>query len=129
MDDNYEKIRLKIEKRYKQRGELVIHTIAFILTNIMLWLFWMFTGGDYFPWPMFVTFGWGIGWISHIIEYYNKYGAGADRREDAIQREVERELARRGIYEKPKNENRLEISEDGEIEIIEDEASNQYRRN
>lgn len=125
--DDYEKIRLKIEQRYKKRGEVMVHTVAFVLGNLMVWAIWWLTGGDYFPWPLFVTFGWGIGWISHIMEYYNKYGGGAERREDAIQREVEREMARRGIYEKPKNENRLEINDDGEIEVVEDEAANRRR--
>ena len=39
-----------------------------------------------FPWPLFVTFGWGIGLIANAFE-----ALGAGRTERTIEREMERE--------------------------------------
>ncbi len=61
--------------------------------------------------------------MAHFITYYNKYGRGAERREEAIQREIER-YRERHAYEKPKNDfdRPLEINDDGEIEEIYEDA-------
>ncbi len=109
--DQYDEIRRRIEKRYKKRQELYIHIASYVVTNLFLWFFF------HDSWVLWVTFGWGIGVVSNIIEYYNKYGAGAQRREDAIQREVERERERLG-YEKPKNDSRMRLTDDGELEEV-----------
>lgn len=115
-DSDYDVIRKRIEKRYKKRQDLLVHIASYVITNLMLWFFFHDT------WVLWVTFGWGIGVVSNIIEYYNKYGGGAQRREDEIQREVDREMARRGVYEKPKNDSRLRLTDDGELEeVIDDE--------
>jgi hypothetical protein len=129
----YDKIRQRIEKRMKKREEVIQHGVAFVLVNAMMWGIYVFSGGlaeGSFPWPIFVTFGWGIGMVTHYLEYYNKYGMGAERREDQIEREVEREMARRGYYEKAKNDDpvRLELTEDGEIEEVYDEGSGERRQ-
>ena len=78
------------------------------------------------PWPIFVTLFWGIGIVSHILSYNAKYGRGAEQREEAIQREIDRQRERSAAYEKPKNDRptHLELTDDGEIqEVYEDEAS------
>ena len=64
---------------------------------------------------LWVTLVMSIGIVSNIVEYYNKYGPGAERREAGIQREIERERERLG-YEKPKNDSRMRLTDDGEIE-------------
>lgn len=143
-DADEAKIRKQIERRFKERQALWIHFTAFLLTNIMLWAFWALitpTGADVvrpggetirqvvnvFPWPLIVTLGWSVGIAAHAITYYNKYGGGAQRREDAIQREIER-YRETHAYEKPKNDH-LEINDDGEIETIyEDETPSSGRR-
>lgn len=125
------RIRERIEKKYKERAGLIAHAIPFVLVNIALWLLYAFTSspGDNFPWPMFVTFFWGIGMVSHFFSYYNKYGGGAMRREEAIQREVERERERSLMYEKPKNDARMRLTDDGELEEVpEDEISRAEKR-
>jgi len=142
-----EKIRRKIEKRYKERQGFLAHLMIYVIINILLWGVWIYglptiTGviGDAeftaianeFPWVILVTFGWGIGVISHFFDYYNKYGPGADRREDAIQREIQRQKERSLVFEKPKNDadrrTRLELSDDGEIIEVEDEISRAQKR-
>ncbi len=113
MAEDYDEIRKRIEKRYKKRQELILHIVSYILTNLMLWYFFGNAG-----WILWVTFGWGIGLVTSIIDYYNKYGPGAQRREDEIQREIDRERERSRMYEKPKNDNRMRLTDDGELEEI-----------
>ena len=147
-DSQYEEIRWKIEQRYKQRLGLIIHFVTFVIINLMLWGMWLFMTPTAamvavpgappeavpvdlgFPWPIFVTLGWGIGMVAHFLSYYYRYGGGANRREEAIEREVERELARReeaGHLEKPKNDQRMRLTEDGELEAVSDDEI-KYKR-
>ncbi len=117
--DQYDEIRRRVEKRYKKRQELITHIASYVIVNAMLWSFF---GRD--GWVMWVTFGWGIGVVSNIIDYYTKYGPGAQRREDEIQREIDREMARNATYEKPKNDAHMRLTDDGELEeVSEDEDS------
>jgi hypothetical protein len=137
-----ERIRRRIEKRYKERGAFLTHFAIYVVINALLWGIWAFAQpsmlpsvqalgglppeaieGMMLPWPLIVTLAWGIGVLSHFISYYNKYGPGADRREQAIEREIERQRARRGdsgaqvVYEeKPKR--RVRLSDDGELEEV-----------
>lgn len=140
------RIRKKIEKRYKERQGFLIHLMIYVVMNIIFWGMWASAGSQLvalipdlaqdapaiareaanFPWPIFITFFWGIGLVSHFLSYYYKYGGGAERREVTIQREIERYKERTGAYEKPKNERRprLELTDDGEIqEVYDDEVS------
>lgn len=115
--DSYDEIRRRVEKRYKKRQELYIHIASYVVTNLFLWFFF------HDSWVLWVTFGWGIGVISNVIEYYSKYGGGAERKEAAIQREIEREMALRNGYEKPKNDERdvpMRLTDDGELEEVPD---------
>ncbi len=93
-----QRIRRRIEQRMKKRGELITHLVIYSVVNIVLWIIWLNSGiedGAFsFPWPIFVTFFWGIGAVSNIVEYYQQHGAGAQRREEQIQRELDRELER-----------------------------------
>ncbi len=104
-------IRKRVEKRYKKRQELYIHIASYVITNLMLWFFF------HDAWVLWVTFGWGIGVVSNVIDYYSKYGGGADRKEAAIQREIAQERERLG-FEKPKNDTRMRLTDDGEIEEV-----------
>ena len=130
------RIRQRIEKRYKERQGLITNVTAYVLISIMLWSIWFFTsqsdfaaierGGEFpFPWPIFPFLGWGIGVFAHAIEYYSKYGGGASRREEAIQREIELERERSGYLEKPKNDRRMRLTEDGELEEVTDDNVSQ----
>jgi hypothetical protein len=139
-DSNYDDIRRRVEKRFKERQELLIHFAVFVIANLGIWLFWLlinpvvsvssFSDGQEtslplpFPWPLIVTLGWGIGMVSHFLSYYYKYGGGAERREQAIEREIERELVRReddGYLDKPKRDQQVQLTEDGELEAVNDE--------
>ncbi len=146
------RIRKRIEKRYRERQGLLTHLIAFVVVNILLWGLWssglqqaaisaaqgaihtplpdVAQSALEIPWPLYVTFFWGIGMISHIISYYNKYGPGAQRREAEIEREIDRQRERSAAFEKPKNDQRrLELTDDGEIrEAYDDDASRSQKQ-
>ena len=77
----------------KKRAGFKSHLLSYVLVNIFLWSLWYFTGrhgrGD-FPWPMWVTLGWGIGLG------FSYSGAYIFPKSNSVQRE----------YEKLKNEQR-----------------------
>ncbi|MBZ0286358.1 MAG: 2TM domain-containing protein, partial [Anaerolineae bacterium] len=136
-----ERIRRHVEQKFKKRQEMVINFVSFILVNTMLWAIYAFsndipqalaagTAIDWgFPWPIFPTLGWAIGVVAQYMEYQDKFGTGADRREEAIQREIERERARSAAFEKPKNDRRMRLTEDGELEEVpDDEISEAEKR-
>jgi serine/threonine protein kinase len=136
-----ERIRRRVEERFKKRQEMVINLVSFVLVNTMLWAIYAFSNDipaalaagtpiDWgFPWPIFPTLGWAIGIVAQYMEYQNKYGGGAERREEAIQREIEREQARSAAFEKPKNDRRMRLTEDGELEEVpDDEISEAEKR-
>jgi len=149
-DPNYDEIRQRVEKRFKERQAFFIHFSVYVVINLMFWGLWFLmsqapdaapvpVGGGFapdeiefvmFPWPLIITFGWGIGLVAHFLTYYYQHGPGREQRESAIQREVERELARRkaeGYLEKPKRDRRLQLTDEGELEEAADEEVD-YRR-
>lgn len=127
-------LRKKLEKRFKKRQDLIIHAGIYALVNIplLLWVLFGFSngrGGTSFPWPLIIVLGWSAGILGHFISYYYQYGSGAQKREDAIKRELDHYRENRA-YEKPKNDERyhLELSEDGEIEEVYDDSASSQKR-
>ncbi|MBC8171578.1 MAG: protein kinase, partial [Anaerolineae bacterium] len=117
-----DRIRKHIEKRMEERTGLIIHSGIYFALNIMFWVIWLSIsiseGAVGFPWPLTITLPWGIGVFSHYMSYYNKYGAGRDRREAMIQAEIERERSRT-MSTKAKNDDyydpALRLTEEGEL--------------
>jgi hypothetical protein len=120
-----EAIRRRVEKRHKERNDLRIHLVMFLMVNVLLWFIWLISGGG-FAWPLFVTFGWGIGIVAHYLDYNYQYGRPAERREQEIQRELERarragQLAdhepRKRKHEdlEPVDDAYVRLSDDGEL--------------
>jgi serine/threonine protein kinase len=122
-----EKIRRRVEKRIEERQELRIHMVVYVMVHLLLWTIWLLSGRG-FPWPLIVMFGWGIGMVAHYMDYQQKHGVGAARREREIERELEK--ARRqgripaedAVFEqkaKRKNEDladeHVRLAEDGEL--------------
>jgi 2TM domain-containing protein len=132
-----EEIRRRVEKRIKQRNEFYIHLAVYIAVNLLLWGIWFFTsnfhnGEDNFPWPFIPMMGWGIGIVAHGLTVYFNSARRIEARERAVQREIERErerLANDDHYEKPKRDQRMRLTEDGElIEIADDDAEEIEKR-
>jgi len=131
MDDKHQyidetELRKRVTKKLESRKEFYEHLASYIGVNLMLWSIWLFTGPDFdgIPWPIWVTFFWGMGMVGHAWSYYSEYGFLAQRNEDMIQREMAREYAR--MYgEKIKNDDLhgyaddyqdpIGVGEDGEL--------------
>ena len=114
-------IRRRVEAKCDERNALLTHLASYAGVNILVWVIWLLqTGG--FPWPLFVTFFWGIGMAGHFLDYYHKHGGGAQKREEQIQAEVLRQMRR--IEER---EDRLSIEEE-EAEGAEVYTLDNYKR-
>ena len=49
-------------KRIKDRRDFQGHLVAYVVVNLFLWGLWAMTSGvGSYPWPVWVTLGWGIG--------------------------------------------------------------------
>ena len=64
----------RLWKLAKKRAEFKKHALTYLIINVFLWGFWAFNSyrhDDFdFPWPVFVTIGWGVGLaISYIAAY------------------------------------------------------------
>ncbi len=127
--DLEQRVRRRVEKRIKQRNAFYVHLIAFIITNSVLWLLFLReqarNGDTSLPWPIYVTFFWGIGLAANALSVYQNSGAAVARREATIQREIEYErmqMGTQGVYEKPKRDDRaMRLSDDGELIPADDE--------
>ena len=86
-------IRRRVEAKYEERNALLIHLASYAGVNVLLWIIWLSSSGG-FPWPLFVSMGWGIGLFAHLLDYYSKHGGGAQKREARIDEEVRRHLER-----------------------------------
>ena len=49
-------------KRVKDRRDFQGHVVAYVVVILFLWGLWAMTSGlGSYPWPVWVTLGWGIG--------------------------------------------------------------------
>ena len=71
--------------RLKKRRDFQGHLIAYVVVNAALWAIWAATGAGY-PWPAWISGGWGIGLILNAWDvYFRKPITAAE-----IEREMER---------------------------------------
>jgi hypothetical protein len=60
-------------QRLKKRRELHTHAFAYLTINVLVWGVWAIiaaTSGGWFPWPLFITLGWGIGLAFNAWDVY-----------------------------------------------------------
>ncbi len=120
-------VRQRIQWRQRRWRRLFSGILPFIIINGLLWAIWSPTARyNSFPWPLFVTFFWGMSIVRTIWELYQSSERVQDRREELIQRHMERAKVRLGRYEKPKNDyaekskkRPVQIGSDGEIVPLE----------
>jgi serine/threonine-protein kinase len=86
-------IRKAVEKRINKRREFIMHAASFAFIIPMLWMIWVFTGADGFPWPAVAMFGWGAGLAAHAVETFYD-GRMSDKMRE---KEIRRELEMRGV--------------------------------
>jgi hypothetical protein len=69
----------------RRRASFKTHFATYIVINIIIWLVWLLTDRDHdgngLPWPVWSTFGWGIGVIFHYLSAYVFPKAGSAERE------------------------------------------------
>lgn len=122
----------KVGQRHDERIGLIAHAVPYIIVNLVLWQNYLSSGGG-FPWPLFITAFWGIGMLSHFLDFYYKHGKGAKKREAEIEAEVARQYQLAQMRadmmedefadtELPKRKRRLALSDDGELVDIEEYA-------
>ena len=95
-------IRARIQWRQRKWRQIMGNLPAFIIVNAILWGSFRFNGMG-FPWPIFITFFWGMSLVKDAWELFQASNNMQSRRDEYVRQEVEREKARLGIYsEKPK---------------------------
>ncbi|MCC7447396.1 MAG: 2TM domain-containing protein [Anaerolineae bacterium] len=123
---NYDEIRKRAEIRVKKRTEFIKHLAIYIIVNLFIWAFFgfiaLFVSHTFYvliP-AVLSTLGWGLGVAIHGVTTYLDTSRLETMRDREIEREMQRELAMRGmsevdLYEKPKRDRVARLSDDGEI--------------
>ncbi len=73
----------------KKRRDFQTHLVSYLVINLVVWGIWAVIGatsGAWFPWPVFVTLGWGIGIAMNAWDVYFRRPIS----EDDISREMDR---------------------------------------
>lgn len=69
----------------QKRASFKSHLISYTLVNLFLWGIWWANGahtyGSGLPWPVWPTFGWGIGLLFHYLGAYVNNGFGSVEKE------------------------------------------------
>jgi hypothetical protein len=76
-------------RRVRKRRAFRTNAIAYVVVNLVLWALWLIIGVTSqfrYPWPLWVTFGWGLGLVAHGWGVYLRRPAS----EDEIRREMDR---------------------------------------
>lgn len=76
--------------RIHKKRDFQGHVAAYVVVNAAIWAIWAVTGAGY-PWPAWVTGGWGIGLILNAWDVYMR----APITEADVRREMDRLNARR----------------------------------
>jgi hypothetical protein len=133
----------RVTKRLEERTDVLWHLVIYLFFNLVVfglgeWLLDLIRGNPTrVPELIWITLAWGVGLVSHALDYYNEFGPGRKRRERLIQAEVEREMARlaaEGYVDKPKRDNltgtggNIRIGDDGELEIYFDDEGDSRRK-
>ena len=60
-------------RRINKRRDFQGHIVAYLVINTVVWGIWAVIGassGSWFPWPVFLTLGWGIGVAMNAWDVY-----------------------------------------------------------
>lgn len=84
-----EGLREQALRSLKKRRDFHTHAFVYLTINLLVWGIWAIIGatsGSWFPWPVWVTLGWGIGLIFNGWDVYVRKPIT----EVELQREVDR---------------------------------------
>jgi hypothetical protein len=87
--DTPEARREQAVRSVKKRRDFQTHLVSYLVINLVVWGIWTVIGvtsGAWFPWPVFVTLGWGIGIAMNAWEVYFRRPVS----EEDIRREMDR---------------------------------------
>jgi 2TM domain len=85
--DDREVLRGQALRRLKKPRDFTGHVFAYVLVNLVVWGIWLVIGlssHSWWPWPVFVTLGWGIGIAFNAWDVYGRRPIT----EDEVQREM-----------------------------------------
>ena len=57
----------------KKRRDFHTHAFVYLTINLVVWGVWIVIGtmsGSWWPWPMFITLGWGVGLLCNAWDVY-----------------------------------------------------------
>ncbi len=83
-----EALRQQAIRRVKKRRDFYAHLVVYLLFNAVIWGIWgviAATSHSDWPWPVFVTLGWGIGLAMNAWEVFVRKPIT----EEEVQREME----------------------------------------
>lgn len=83
-----EGLREQALRRVKKRRDFKAHLFVYVLANVMIWGIWVAIGvgsHSWWPWPVFVTLGWGIAVVTNAWDVYVRKPIT----EDELHREME----------------------------------------
>lgn len=76
-------------RQIKKRRDFRAHLFAYVVINVVLWGVWAIIGvtaDSWYPWPLWVTIGWGVGLTFNAWDVYLRRPIT----EDEIRREMDR---------------------------------------
>ncbi|HTP18230.1 MAG TPA: 2TM domain-containing protein [Solirubrobacteraceae bacterium] len=71
-----ELLREQALQQLKKRRDFATHLFTYVLTNLVVWCIWLVIGlssHSWWPWPVFVTLGWGIGIALNAWDVYMRH--------------------------------------------------------
>ena len=87
-----EALRDQALRRLKKRRDFKAHVFVYVIVNAVIWGIWTAIGlssDSWWPWPVIVTLGWGIGLVMNAWDVYVRKPIT----EDELQREIEHLVA------------------------------------
>lgn len=68
-----EGLREQALRTLKKRRDLHTHAFIYATINLVVWGVWTVIGamsGSWWPWPLFMTLGWGVGLVANAWDVY-----------------------------------------------------------
>jgi hypothetical protein len=59
-------------RRLRKKQDFHGHLLVYALVNVVVWSIYLLTGAHAFPWPVFITAGWGIGVVMNAWDVYGR---------------------------------------------------------
>lgn len=85
---NYEASLKEATRRVQKKINFYRTLTSYVVINGFLWVLWMMTGVGY-PWPIWVSLGWGIGLAFQFLDAF-AFGISDNQRQQMINDEMRR---------------------------------------